>query len=236
MLVHNVSYSYSNFALNNIDLQVKKGSVVCLLGHSGCGKSTILRLIAGIATPQSGEIFINEKLVASSKVSVAIESRNVGLIFQHSALFLHKTVIENVIFGIKGFTKKEKYNIAMEILQLLKVDIYKDIYPSTLSGGQQQLIAIARVIAQNPDVLLLDEPFSNLDVLLKRQVRQFILSLFRKRNIPILMVTHDPQEALEVADFIYIMKDGQIIHSSPASDISEENMLKEFFYIAKVYN
>ncbi|MDD9332086.1 MAG: ABC transporter ATP-binding protein [Wolbachia sp.] len=235
MLVNNICYFYNNhndFALSNINIQVKKGHVACLLGHSGCGKSTILKLIAGIENPKYGSIFINDRLVASDKASIAVEERNIGLIFQHSALFPHKTVVENIIFAIKNSSKKEKYNIALEILDLLNIEKYEDAYPNVLSGGQQQLVAIARVIAQNPDIVLLDEPFSNLDVLLKRQIRTYILSLFRKKNIPVLMVTHDPQEALEVADFIYVMRNGRIIQSGVSSDIynrPKDDMLAKFF-------
>lgn len=151
MLVNNICYSYDNcgeFALSNINIQVKKGAVVCLLGHSGCGKSTILKLIAGIENPGSGSIVINNRLIASNRTSVAIEERNIGLIFQHSALFPHKTVIENVIFAIKNLSKKEKYNTALEVLKLLNIEKYENAYPRVLSGGQQQLVAIARVIAQ----------------------------------------------------------------------------------------
>ncbi|MGL9718095.1 MAG: ABC transporter ATP-binding protein [Wolbachia sp.] len=221
MLVNNINYSYNNqggFALSNINIEVKRGNVVCLLGHSGCGKSTILKLIAGIENPKSGTIFINDKLVASNNISIAIEHRNVGLIFQHSALFPHKTVIENITFAIHSSPKKEKYLTALEILKLLNIEKYENMYPNALSGGQQQLVAIARVIAQNPDVVLLDEPFSNLDILLKCQTRQHILSLFKSKNIPVLMVTHDPQEALKVADFIYVMKNGKIVQSGVSSD------------------
>ena len=225
MLVNNVCYSYNNyddFTLNGIEIQVNKGEIACLLGHSGCGKSTILKLIAGIERPKSGSILINGRLVASDTTSIAIEDRNIGLIFQHSALFPHKTVVENVTFAIKNSSKKEKYHIALEILKLLNIRKYENMYPNVLSGGQQQLVAIARVMAQNPDVVLLDEPFSNLDILLKRQIRRHILLLFRKKNIPVLMVTHDPQEALEVADFIYIMKNGRIIQSGISDDIYNE--------------
>ncbi|WP_254229650.1 ABC transporter ATP-binding protein [Wolbachia pipientis] len=235
MLVNNISYFYSNqdgFALSNINIQVKKGSVACLLGHSGCGKSTILKLIAGIENPKSGTIVINDKLVASNKVSIAIERRNIGLIFQHSALFPHKTVIENITFAICSTSKKEKYLTALEILKLFNIEKYENMYPHALSGGQQQLVAIARVMAQNPDVVLLDEPFSNLDILLKYRIRHHILSLFRSKNIPVLMVTHDPQEALKVADFIYVMKNGKIIQSGVPSYIyhrPKDDTLAKFF-------
>lgn len=235
MLINNVCHFYNSrddFSLSNINIQVEKGAVVCLLGHSGCGKSTILKLIAGIENPRSGSIVINDRLVASDRKCIAIEDRNIGLIFQHSALFPHKTVIENVILAIKNFSKKEKYNTALKILKLLSIEKYENAYPNVLSGGQQQLVAIARVMAQNPNVILLDEPFSNLDILLKRRIRQYILSLFKKKNIPVLMVTHDPQEALEVADFIYVMKNGQIIQSGAPNDIyngSKDDMLARFF-------
>lgn len=235
MLINKVGYSYDNqedFALSDISIKIEKGNVVCLLGHSGCGKSTIVKLAAGIEHPKSGTIFINGKLVASGDTSVPIEERNTGVVFQHPALFLHKTVIENVMFAIKSQFKKEKYSIALEILKLLNMEKYESAYPNVLSGGQQQLIAIARVIAQDPDVLLLDEPFSNLDIMLKRRIRQHILSLFREKNIPVLMVTHDPQEALEVADFIYVIKNGKIIQSGVSSEVyhsPKDDTLAKFF-------
>lgn len=235
MLINNVDYFYDNqkdFALSDINIKIEKGNVACLLGHSGCGKSTVLKLITGIENPKSGTIFINGKLVANSETSIAIENRNIGLIFQHSALFPHKTVAENIMFAIKDRSKKDRYSIASEILTLLNIEKYESMYPNILSGGQQQLVAIARVVAQDPDVVLLDEPFSNLDILLKRRIRQHILSLFRKKNIPVLMVTHDPQEALEVADFIYVMKNGKIIQSGVSSEVynsPKDDTLAKFF-------
>ncbi|APR99081.1 ABC transporter ATP-binding protein [Wolbachia endosymbiont of Folsomia candida] len=235
MLINNVSYFYNNqddFTLSNINIKVKKGNIACLLGHSGCGKSTILKLIAGIENPKSGTILINDRLVASNKTLTAIEDRNVGLVFQHSALFPHKTVLENIAFAIKNSSKIGKRHIALGILKLFDIEKYENMYPNVLSGGQQQLVAIARAMAQNPDVMLLDEPFSNLDMLLKRRVRQHILSLFKRKNIPVLMVTHDPQEALEVADFIYVMKNGKIIQSGVSSDIyhqPKDDTLAKFF-------
>jgi iron(III) transport system ATP-binding protein len=222
MLINNISYCYNgnhSFALCNVNIKVQKGSVACLFGHSGCGKSTILKLITGIENPQYGSITINSKLVADRNQCVAIENRNVGLIFQHPTLFPHKTVVENIMFAIKSGSKKEKYSIALGILELLNMQQYQNVYPKALSGGQQQLVTIARVIAQSPDVALLDEPFASLDVLLKYQTRQYILSLLKSRNIPVLMVTHDPQEALENSDFIYIMKDGRIIQSGTPSSL-----------------
>lgn len=202
------------------------------MGESGCGKSTILKLIAGIENPKSGTIFINDRLVASNKASVAIEHRNIGLVFQHPALFPNKTVVQNIAFAIRSFSNREKHLIALEILKLLDIAKYENIYPNALSGGQQQLVAIARVMAQNPDVVLLDEPFSNLDIMRKCETRQHVLSLFRSKNIPVLIVTHDPQEALEVADFIYVMENGKIIQSGVSSDIyhrPKDATLAKFF-------
>ncbi|WP_339046973.1 ABC transporter ATP-binding protein [Candidatus Mesenet endosymbiont of Phosphuga atrata] len=219
--LRNISYYYNKdgFALNNINIKINRGSVACLLGPSGCGKSTILKLIAGIERPKSGFIAVNNKAVVNDHVFLPIEKRNIGLIFQHPTLFPHKTVIENITFAIKKCNKEEKYKIALEILDLVNMTSYKDLYPHMLSGGQQQLITIARTIAQKPEVVLLDEPFSNMDVILKRKIRKYMLSLFKERNIAALLVTHDPEEALEIADTIYIIRDGSVIQHGTPHDI-----------------
>lgn len=212
-------YNKGGFALNNVNIKVNEASVACLLGPSGCGKSTILKLIAGIEKPKSGSITINNKAVVDDHTFFPIEKRNVGLIFQHPTLFPHKTVIENITFAIKNCSKEEKYKTALEILDLINMASYKDLYPHMLSGGQQQLITIARTIAQKPEIALLDEPFSNMDVILKRKIRKYMLSLFKERNIAVLLVTHDPEEALEVADVIYITRDGSIVQHGTPYDI-----------------
>ncbi|WP_333023287.1 ABC transporter ATP-binding protein [Wolbachia endosymbiont of Pentidionis agamae] len=233
--LEDVFYFYHNntsFALNKINIKVENGNITCLLGHSGCGKSTILKLISGIEKVKSGSIIINDRLVASDNKHVPIEKRNVGLIFQHPSLFPHKTVVENVMFAIKTFPKNLRHKVALDILDTLNIKMYENFYPSALSGGQQQLVSIARVVAQNPTVVLLDEPFSHLDIILKSQIRKYILSLFKEKNIPVLMVTHDPEEALEVADFLYVMRDGKIIQSGHPNDVyikPKDHILAKFF-------
>ncbi len=225
-------YNRNSFALNNINIKVNKSAVACLLGPSGCGKSTILKLIAGIEKPKSGSITISDKVIVSDHIFSPIEKRKIGLIFQHPALFPHKTVIENIIFAIKKCNKEEKYKAALEVLNLVNMADYKDLYPHMLSGGQQQLITIARTIAQKPEIALLDEPFSNMDVILKRKIRKDMLSLFKEKNITVLLVTHDPEEALEIADAIYIIRDGNIIQYGTPYDIyynPKDYALAKFF-------
>ncbi|CEI84643.1 ABC transporter family protein [Ehrlichia minasensis] len=232
--LENVFYKYKKgqFLLNDININCKQGEVVCLLGPSGCGKSTILKLIAGLEDLQYGSICINDKVVVDSNFCMPTEKRNVGLIFQHPSLFPHQTVIENVMFAVKDSSKTQKFNIALNVLQSINMVAYKDMYPDMLSGGQQQLITIARVIAQKPEVILLDEPFSSLDTALRINIRRHVLSLLKSKKITVLLVTHDPEEALEVADTVYIMRDGYIIQYGTPYEIyynPKDHMLAQFF-------
>ncbi|KJV68649.1 ABC transporter ATP-binding protein [Candidatus Neoehrlichia procyonis] len=237
-------YRKSKFLLDNINISCKKGDVICLLGPSGCGKSTILRLISGLEKLQSGSICINNKVIANEKVFVPTENRNIGLIFQHPSLFPHQTVIENVMFAIRDVSGSQKVSIALEMLASINMEHYKDVYPHMLSGGQQQLITIIRAIAQQPDIMLFDEPFSNLDTMLKLKIRKHILLILKQHNITVVLVTHDPEEALEVADKIYVMSDGYIVQSGTASEVyynPKNHILAQFFgevncFYSKVVN
>ncbi|MGF1696297.1 ABC transporter ATP-binding protein [Vibrio lamellibrachiae] len=195
-------------AVAGIDLTINKGELVTFLGPSGCGKTTTLRLIAGLELPSSGAIFIDGNDVSQLSAS----DRNVGMVFQSYALFPHMTVLDNVIYGpvTRGENKREASKRAHEVLSLIGLDGLSQRYPSELSGGQQQRVAVARAIVQQPDVLMFDEPLSNVDAKLRRKVRNEIRELQQKFGITAVYVTHDQEEALAVSDKVVVMKDGQI--------------------------
>lgn len=205
-------YRKSDFLLEVSDFSGKKGEVVCLLGPSGCGKSTILKLIAGLERAATGVVTINGKVVSdvASGIHVPTERRNVGLIFQHPALFHHQTVEESVAFAVGEKSQDKRVLRALKVLKTLGIECFKDAYPHMLSGGQQQLVTIARTMAQDPEIILMDEPFSNLDVMLRAKIRTDVLSIIKSEKVTVLLVTHDPEEALEIADKIYVMRDGKV--------------------------
>ena len=195
----------TNFAVNEASLVINQGEIIALLGESGSGKTTLLRLIAGFEKAQSGNLLIKEKSI----LNLPPEKRNIGMVFQDYALFPHMTVTQNIGYGING-TKTEKQAIISEVLQLVDMLGFKNRYPHQLSGGQQQRIALARALATKPDVLLLDEPFSNLDEALKEQVRNDLKSILKTSGITAIFVTHDTRDALAVADRIAILKEGML--------------------------
>ncbi|MGL5693298.1 MAG: ABC transporter ATP-binding protein [Peptostreptococcaceae bacterium] len=194
--------------LKNINLDINKGEIISLLGPSGCGKSTILKIIAGILDMDNGDIFLEDNSVKNTPTG----KRDVAIVFQEYLLFPHMNVFENIEFGLK--MKKVKREIrdkkVKELIKLVKLIGYEDKYPSELSGGQQQRVAIARTLAINPKVLLLDEPFSNLDINLRNQMREFVLELQKKLKITTILVTHDKEEALMMSDKIAVMLNGEI--------------------------
>ena len=209
--VKDLCHSYGGFHLKDINITLNKKQIIYLIGNSGCGKSTILKLIIGLERPTSGLIKIDNQTVFSTRVFIPPEKRGLGIIFQHPSLFPHKSVIENVMFAICGMGKKEQYNIAMEKLEEVGMKSYADHLPYTISGGQQQLVTIARALAQQPKIILLDEPFSNLDVTLRKKIREQMLEILSKHDIASIIVTHDPEEAMESADNIYVIREGKII-------------------------
>ncbi|MCU7611412.1 ABC transporter ATP-binding protein [Anaplasma capra] len=219
----NVSHKYrkTDFLLSVDCFSGSKGEVICLLGPSGCGKSTILKLIAGLERLRTGTITVNGRTLSDvqSNIHIPTEKRNVGLVFQHPSLFHHQTVEENVAFAIRDQNRERKAQQALHMLNLLNMAGYKDAYPHMLSGGQQQLVTIARTMAQRPEIFLLDEPFSNLDAILRSRIRTEVLSIIRRERITTLLVTHDPEEALEVADKIYIISEGRIVRCGTPSEI-----------------
>ncbi len=211
------SFTSDNPVVNNLDLNVSQGQILALLGPSGCGKTTTLRLMAGFETPDSGRICIAGQTVAhaNGRQSVLLppEKRRVGMVFQDYAIFPHLSVGENVAFGIRR-QPNVKERVA-EMLDFVGLANLSDRMPADLSGGQQQRVALARALAPEPAVLLMDEPFSNLDAALRKQVRHEVRTLLRKSNTTAIFVTHDQEEALFLGDHVAVMNQGQIEQIGP---------------------
>ena len=217
--INNLSHSINNHnILKNINLKLEKDKIACILGPSGCGKTTLLKIIAGLERIKYGEIFLNDKLVSSYSHHLATEKRKVGFLFQDYALFPHLTVKENLNFAIKN-NNRLTHNVD-EIIEIIKLPNSLNKYPHELSGGEQQRVALARSIISQPDFLLLDEPFSSRDLNLKEEIRDDTLHLLQKSNVTVLIVTHDPFEAMFISNKIYIMKNGgEIIQSGTPIDL-----------------
>jgi sulfate transport system ATP-binding protein len=220
--VANVRKEFDRFpALRGVSLDIRSGELIALLGPSGSGKTTLLRLIAGLERPTSGTIYFGDE-DASHK---AVQERNVGFVFQHYALFKHMTVAENVGFGLKvrpGATRPSKAEIrrrASELLDLVQLSGLEKRYPSQLSGGQRQRVALARAMAIEPKVLLLDEPFGALDAQVRRELRRWLRDIHDATGHTTVFVTHDQEEALELADRVVVMSQGQIEQIGTADDI-----------------
>ncbi|OWZ84562.1 ABC transporter ATP-binding protein [Natranaerobius trueperi] len=192
-------------AVNDINLTVEKGSIITLLGPSGCGKSTTLRLIAGFERPETGRIALEEKIVSDNKTWVPPEKRGVGMVFQDYALFPHLNVFDNIGFGYKG---KDRKNRVMEVLDLVGLKGYEKRYPHELSGGQQQRVALARALAPKPVVVLLDEPFSNLDADMRTNMRIEVKRIIKEAGATAVLVSHDQKDALAISDRIVVMNEG----------------------------
>lgn len=195
-------------AVAGFDLSIPKGQILALLGPSGCGKTTALRLIAGFEEPDAGVISIGGDTVNSNGGHTPPERRRVGMVFQEGALFPHLTVEQNIAYGLpKGQGRDERVS---QVLELIDLTVQRDRMPHELSGGQQQRVALGRALAPQPDVLLLDEPFSNLDPKLREQVRRDVLAILKASNATAVFVTHDQEEALFVGDVVAVMNEGQI--------------------------
>lgn len=220
--VEKVSKAFKHFqALNNVSLDVKKGEFMALLGPSGSGKTTLLRIIAGLEVQDSGEIYSNNVLTSE----IPIRERGVGFVFQHYALFRHMTVFENIAFGLRVKpsnvrpSKDEIYQRVMELLKLVQLKGMEGQYPSQLSGGQRQRVALARVLAIQPRVMLLDEPFGALDSKVRKELRRWLRKLHDEMHITTLFVTHDQEEAMEIADRVAIMDKGEIVQVGSPEEI-----------------
>lgn len=222
----NVSHKYGERqTLNDVSLSINPGEVMCLLGPSGSGKTTLLKMAAGLVLPESGSVLIDQRIVSGNEKFVAPEKRGVGLMFQDFALFPHLSIIKNIQFGLTALGTKERLDHAMRVLDRVGLVSSANLYPHNLSGGEQQRVALARALAPRPGILLMDEPFSGLDARLRENVRDETLNLLRDTRSTVLIVTHDPEEALNVSDRIALMQNGQIeqvgtpaeIYSTPVS-------------------
>ena len=213
----NVSVHFAETpALLGLDLDVPNGSLVALVGPSGCGKTTALRSIAGFQTIESGSISIRNRVVADGETNVAPEKRRVGMVFQEFALFPHISVGENVGYGVRGADRVER---VADTLKLVGLEGYEDRFPHELSGGEQQRVALARALAPQPDVVLLDEPFSNLDAPQRERMRRELKRIIRSAGVTALFVTHDQAEALAIADHIAVMRDGVVVQAGSPDDV-----------------
>ena len=198
-------------AVAAVDLEVESGEIMAVVGESGCGKTTFLRMVAGLEMPDAGEIEIAGLPVAAGRSWVPPEKRGVGMVFQDFALFPHMTALQNIIYGLGAVPRGERRARADEVLELVGLSGYGERYPHQLSGGQQQRIALARALAPQPRLLLLDEPFSNLDTSLKRSLREEIGDILRATGTTALLVVHDVEDVLILADRAAVMRDGRIL-------------------------
>jgi ABC-type Fe3+/spermidine/putrescine transport system ATPase subunit len=205
------------FSIRPVSLQIREGESFAILGPSGCGKTTLLKCIAGLLHPDEGMIRLGQE----NLTSLPAEKRGFGMVFQQPLLFPHMTVIENVAFGLKmqGWGKKERMGASQEVLAAVGLSGYDHRYPNELSGGQQQRVALARAIVTRPKLLLLDEPFSALDPEIRGEMRQLVRDLHQQFQITMLFVTHDRDEAFELADRIAIMHDGEVLQSGSPMEV-----------------
>lgn len=200
-----------SYVVKDVDIQIEKGEIIALVGESGSGKTTILRMIAGFETPSYGEVIINSRPVYHRYMIVNPEKRGVSMVFQDYALFPHLNVKENIGFGLYKMSKPERKEIIQEMLDLTELRGFEKQYPHELSGGQMQRVALARGLAPRPSLLLLDEPFNNLDLLLKNQIMEEVRLIIKKTDTTTLFVTHDWKEAFSIADRIAVLKEGKIL-------------------------
>ena len=209
--IQNLSHSYDDdqLSLKKINLLVNKGERLSIQGPSGCGKSTLLRLIAGLEEPNEGQIFINEEEVSSPGFSVPPEKRQIGMVVQDKALFPHLSIYENICFGIKKNTNKEQ--IALDLLNLFKIEELKNKFPHQISGGEKQRVALARSMAPKPNFIMLDEAFSALDSDLKVSIYDEVLEIFQGKNITVILVTHDTEEAKILSTRQLNMDNGELL-------------------------
>ena len=215
--VHGASKSFGAVkAVDGANLCVERGELVALLGPSGCGKTTLLRLVAGFERPDAGEVRLLDRTVAGGATWVPPEKRRVGMVFQDYALFPHLTVAENVGFGV---LRRERGRRVPELLEIVGLDLLGSRFPHELSGGQQQRVALARALAPSPEIVLLDEPWSNIDPLLRGTMRDELAAILRGIGVTVVLVTHDREEAFSLADRIALMRDGTIVQEGSPEEL-----------------
>tara|TARA_B100000029_G_C17606220_1_gene967463 strand:- start:3024 stop:4103 length:1080 start_codon:yes stop_codon:yes gene_type:complete len=225
--VNNLSKRFGEIpAVANVSFDVEEGSIMALLGPSGCGKTTTLRLIAGFESPEKGNIELNGEVVANSDIFIPPEKRHVGMVFQDYALFPHLSVFDNVAFGLKRNNRKVERNKNLSIkngtqkaLSLVGLSRFHDKMPHELSGGEQQRVALARALAPEPSILLLDEPFSNLDAALRKKLRSDVKLILKQAGCSTVFVTHDQDEAFLLADQIGLMLNGNVVQVGTPLDV-----------------
>ena len=215
--VHGVAKRFGDVAaLVDADLCVDRGEMVALIGPSGCGKTTLLRVVAGFELPDAGEVRIGDATVAAAGTWVPPERRRVGMVFQDYALFPHLTVAQNVAFGVR---RQDRGDRVREVLDVVGLGGYERRYPHELSGGQQQRVALARALAPRPSVVLLDEPWSNIDPLLRASMRHELARILRGVEVTVVLVTHDREEAFSLADRVAVMRGGTVVQEGRAEDV-----------------
>lgn len=235
ILVENVSKSFGTFqALKRVNLEIKNGSFVALLGPSGSGKSTLLRVMAGLEQADSGRIWLS----GQDATLLKLQQREIGFVFQNYALFPHLTVEENICFGLnlRKLDESVKKQRVHELLQLIQLEKFADRYPNQLSGGQRQRVALARALAIEPKVLLLDEPFAALDAKIRKQLRYWLRTLHTHLSLTTVFVTHDHQEALELAHEIVVLEKGTVVQIGNPQEIIDHpinNFIHQFVDIEK---
>ena len=243
LIIKDLAYQYNaTQVLSELNLNVEQDEIVCLLGASGCGKTTTLKAIAGILQPEQGYMSIDSKVVNDSGLFVAPEKRNIGMMFQDYALFPHLTVSDNIAFGLSNMSKAPKRERVDEMLSLVKLDGCAQRYPHQLSGGQQQRVAIARALAYKPSLLLLDEPFSNIDTQVRFELIADIRRIIKAQQVSAVFVTHSKEEAFAFADTLAVMHGGKIaqqgspeqLFSQPNSKVVAEFLGTGIYLTAKV--
>lgn len=224
MQLHDVTFTYRNAkeqTIRRVSMALEKGEIVTILGQSGSGKSTVLRLIAGLEVPERGKMVIEDRTIFDAKTFIQPEKRGVGMVFQDYALFPHMTVAGNIKFGLKKMKRAERDERLASVIELVGLTGFEKRYPHELSGGQQQRVALARAMAPNPSILLFDEPFSNLDADLQVKIRDELRTILKKTGITSIFVTHDQADARAIADRVIVMEKGSIIKTgTPALILS----------------
>ncbi len=207
----------SSAALNKVSFELELGDILAIVGESGSGKTTLTRLIAGLETVDEGEIRLNDAVISSVSFHQPIEKREIGMVFQEYALFPHFTVYKNISYGIPNDEKQQ--DTVREVLKLVGLEGYEQRYPHQLSGGQQQRVALARSLAPKPKVLILDEPFSNLDVILREKLRNDIAAILRKTKTTAIFVTHDIKDALAISDQLIVLQKGNLLQVGKTKEV-----------------